>query len=83
MRATTTRHGTVAAMCAVGILMLAAVIGRPPQAVGETPDTWDRFSEEEYRNFRSFYYDSLGHFFGIVGIDCGFQSKVITHSTGK
>ena len=69
MRATTTRHGTAAATCAAGILMLAAVIGSPPRAAGETPGEWDPFSEDEHRLFRGFFYDSFSLFFEIVGID--------------
>ena len=68
MRATTTRHGTVAATCAAVILMLAAVLGSPSQAVAET-ERGGHFSEDEHRMFRNFIYDSFSPFFEIVGID--------------
>ena len=69
MRAGPTLRGTVAATCAAGVLMLVAALGSASRAAAETPQGWDPFTEEEYRNFRSFYYDSFERLFGIVGID--------------
>ena len=69
MRVSTISRITVVATCVAGVLMLVAAFGSPPRAVAETPQGWDPFTEEEYRDFRSFYYDSFERLFGIVGID--------------
>ena len=69
MRAGTMLRSTVAATCAAGVLMLAAALGSPPRAAAETPQGWDPFTEEEHRNFRSYFHDSFERLFGIVGID--------------
>ena len=61
-------RSTIAATCAAA-LMLVAALGSSPRAADETTEGWDPFTEEEYRSFRSFYYDSFERLFGIVGID--------------
>ena len=59
-------RNTMAATAAAVILILALLLGNASPATAEnTP--W--FSEEEYRMFRVFYYDSFKRFFEIVGID--------------
>ena len=56
----TTCSRAMAAACAAVVLMLAAVLGSPPQAASDTELSYDHHSEEEYRMFRGFYYDSWG-----------------------
>ena len=68
MGAETMLRSTIAATCAAA-LMLVAALGSSPRAADETTEGWDPFTEEEYRSFRSFYYDSFERLFGIVGID--------------
>lgn len=63
MRVSTISRSTVAATCIAGVLTLAAALGSSPRAAAETQQGWDPFTEEEYRDFKSFYYDSLGRLF--------------------
>ena len=65
-------RATVAILTAA-VVVLASVAGSPPRAAEPPKLDYDHHSEEEYRMFRNYYYDSHITFFGIIEGDSIFQ----------